>query len=157
MRREEGFVEALSAFTGIELIDPERYAGVTTATAQIASESLLTTYDYVDGVFCANESCTFGLLLALRSLGLVGDIRLVGFDANERLVAALEQGDLEGLVVQSPVEMGYLGVKTAVDYLKGVTVELRQNTGVTLATRENMQDPIIAELLTPDLSRLLDR
>ena len=157
MRREEGFVEALSAFTGIELIDPERYAGVTTATAQIASESLLTTYDYVDGVFCANESCTFGLLLALRSRGLVGDIRLVGFDANERLVAALEQGDLEGLVVQSPVEMGYLGVKTAVDHLRGVTVELRQNTGVTLATRENMKDPIIAELLTPDFSLLLDR
>ena len=157
MRREEGFVEALSAFTGIELIDPERYAGVTTATAQIASESLLTTYDYVDGVFCANESCTFGLLLALRSRGLVGDIRLVGFDANERLVAALEQGDLEGLVVQSPVEMGYLGVKTAVDHLRGVTVELRQNTGVTLATRENMQDPIIAELLTPDFSLLLDQ
>jgi ribose transport system substrate-binding protein len=157
MRREEGFVEALSAFTGIELIDPKRYAGVTTATAQIASESLLTTYDYVDGVFCANESCTFGLLLALRSRGLAGVIRLVGFDSNERLVTALEQGELEGLVVQNPVEMGYLGVKTAVDHLQGVAVELRQDTGVTLATRENMKDPIIAKLLTPDLSRLFDQ
>ena len=157
MRREEGFVEALSAFPGIELIDPKRYAGVTTATAQIASESLLTTYDYVDGVFCANESCTFGLLLALRSRGLAGVIRLVGFDSNERLVTALEQGELEGLVVQNPVEMGYLGVKTAVDHLQGVAVELRQDTGVTLATRENMKDPIIAKLLTPDLSRLFDQ
>ena len=69
MRREEGFVDALSDFTGIELIDPKRYAGVTTATAQIASESLLTIYDDVDGIFCANESCSFGLLLALRSRG----------------------------------------------------------------------------------------
>ena len=74
-----------------------------------------------------------------------------------KYLRALEQGDLEGLVVQSPVEMGYLGVKTAVDHLRGVTVELRQNTGVTLATRENMQDPIIAELLTPDFSLLLDQ
>ena len=108
-------------------------------------------------VFFVRTSRALGLLLALRSLGLVGNIRLVGFDANERLVTALEQGALEGLVVQSPVEMGYLGVKTAVDHLQGVTVELRQNTGVTLATHENMKDPIIAELLTPDLSRLLDR
>ena len=53
--------------------------------------------------------------------------------------------------------MGYLGVKTAVDHLQGVAVELRQDTGVTLATRENMKDPIIAELLTPDLSLLFDQ
>ena len=157
MRREEGFVDALSDFTGIELIDPKRYAGVTTATAQIASESLLTIYDDVDGIFCANESGSFGLLLALRSRGLAGDIRLVGFDSNERLVTALEQGELDGLVVQNPVEMGYLGVKTAVDHLQGATVEILQDTGVTLATRENMHDPAIAELLTPDLSRLFER
>ena len=111
MRREEGFVAALSAFADIELIDPKRYSGVTTATAQIASESLLTAYDDVDGIFCANESSTFGMLLALRGRGLAGRIRFIGFDANEGLVEALELGELDGLVVQNPMGMGYLGVK----------------------------------------------
>ena len=156
MRREEGFIEGLATFPDIELVDPKRYSGVTTATAQAASESLLTTYDDVDGIFCANESSTFGMLLALRSRGLAGDIRVIGFDANEGLVAALEQGELDGLVVQNPMGMGYLGVKTAVAHLQSAAVELRQDTGVTLATRDNMHEPDVASLLAPDLDRYLD-
>ncbi len=157
MRREEGFVAALSAFADIELIDPKRYSGVTTATAQIASESLLTAYDDVDGIFCANESSTFGMLLALRGRGLAGRIRFIGFDANEGLVEALELGELDGLVVQDPMGMGYLGVKTAVAHLRAQAVELRQDTGVTLATRDNMHEPDVASLLAPDLARYFDR
>ncbi|MBL03415.1 MAG: sugar ABC transporter substrate-binding protein [Acidobacteria bacterium] len=157
MRREEGFIEALAEFPNIELIDPKRYSGVTTATAQIAAENLLTTYDKVDGIFCANESCTFGLLLALRSRGLAGKIRFVGFDTNSELVDALGEGELDGLVVQDPMAMGYLGVKTAVAHLASESVELRQNTGVRLATRENMHESDIAQLLAPDLSRYLEQ
>ena len=157
MRREEGVVEALGEFPNVELIDPKRYSGVTTATAQVAAENLLTSYDKVDGIFCANESCTFGLLLALRSRGLAGKIRFVGFDANAELVDALGEGELDGLVVQDPMAMGYLGVKTAVAHLASESVELRQDTGVRLATRENMHDPDIAQLLAPDLSRYLEQ
>ena len=157
MRREEGFVEALSAFADVELIDPKRYSGVTTATAQIASESLLTAYEDVDGIFCPNESSTFGMLLALRARGLACSIRFIGFDATEGLVEALENGELDGLVVQNPMGMGYLGVKTAVAHLRAQEVELRQDTGVTLATRDNMHEPDVASLLAPDLARYLER
>lgn len=154
MRRADGFVETLAEFPGVELVDPKRYSGVTTATAQVASESLLTTYDDVDGIFCANESSTFGMLLALRSRGLAGQIRFIGFDANEGLIDALAEGELDGLVVQNPMAMGYLGVKTAVTYLQSGAVDLRQDTGVRLATRDNMDDPGIQRLLSPDLSYL---
>ena len=106
MRRAEGFIEALGEFPNVELVDPPRYSGVTTATAQVASESLLTAYDSVDGIFCPNESSTFGMLLALRSRGLAGQIRFIGFDANDSLVEALERGELDGLVVQNPMGMG---------------------------------------------------
>ncbi|MBU23815.1 MAG: substrate-binding domain-containing protein [Vicinamibacterales bacterium] len=157
MRREEGFVEALATFPDIELVDPQRYSGVTTATAQVAAESLLTTHDDVDGIFCANESSTFGMLLALRSRELAGEITFIGFDANESLVAALAEGELAGLVVQNPMGMGYEGVRTAVAHLQGAPVDLRQDTGVRLATRDNMNDPEIAELLTPDLARYLEQ
>lgn len=155
IQREKGFVEAISKFPEIELIDPKRYAGPTRATAQEASENLLTADSNVQGIFCPNESSTFGMLLALRSRGLAGKIRFVGFDASPGLVEALAKGELDGLVVQNPMKMGYLGVKTAVAYLHGNPVEQQQDTGVVLVTGETMNRPEYKELLSPDLSKYL--
>ncbi|TAH34663.1 MAG: sugar ABC transporter substrate-binding protein [Planctomycetota bacterium] len=156
MQREQGFVDTVSQAAGIELVDPRRYAGASRASAQDAAENLLATYSDVHGVFCPNESSTFGMLLALRSRGLAGKVRFVGFDASAGLVTALSAGELDGLVIQDPVKMGYLGVKTAVEAACGRPVEQRVDTGVAVATRENMQQPEVAALLHPDLS-VLDR
>lgn len=154
VQREKGFTDTIAKSRGIELIDPKRYAGATRATAQDAAESLLTTYTDLQGVFTPNESSTFGMLLALRSRGLAGKVRFVGFDSSPGLVEALSKGEIEGLVVQNPVRMGYLGVKTAYDVLKKKPVQPRIDTGVTLVTAKNMSQPDVKELLNPDLSVL---
>ena len=155
LQREAGFVDALQGQPGIELIDPRRFAGATRATAQEAGENLLAAHAGVAGVFCSNESATFGMLLALRSRGLAGKVRCVGFDASTGLVEALAAGELDGLVVQNPMQMGYLGVKLALDAMAGRAVPARVDTGVVVATRANMQQPEVAELLHPDLDRYL--
>ncbi len=156
VERERGFVEALAKTPGVTLVDPKRYAGPTRATAQEASENLLTADSDVQGIFCPNESSTFGMLLALRSRGLTGKIHFVGFDASPGLVEALRKGELDGLVVQNPLKMGYTGVKTAVDYLNAKKVEPLQDTGVVLVTKETMDQPQYKELLSPDLSQYLE-
>ena len=46
---------------------------------------------------------------------------------------------IDGLVLQDPVNMGYLGVKTMVAHIKGEPVEKRIDTGVRLVTRDNME------------------
>lgn len=157
VERERGFVEALAGFPDIELVDPKRYAGPTRATAQEASENLLTVHGgEVQAIFCPNESSTFGMLLALRSRNLSGKIRFVGFDASPGLVEALGKGELDGLVVQNPMKMGYVGVKTAVEALQGKAVPTQQDTGVVIVTKENMDQAEYQELLNPDLARYLD-
>ena len=138
------------------MLDPKRYAGPTRDSAQQAAENLLTANSDVDGVFCPNESSTFGMLLALRSRGLAGKIHFVGFDASPGLVSALANGELDGLVVQNPLKMGYLGVKTAVDFLSGKQVEQKLDTGVVLVTKETMDQPEYKELLSPDLAKYLE-
>lgn len=155
LQRELGFTEALAAHKGIELIDPKRYSGPTRATAQEASENLLTAHTDIQGVFCSNESATFGMLLALRGRNLAGKVQFVGFDASPGLVDALGKGEMAGLVVQNPVKMGYLGVKTLVDHLNKKPVEPRVDTGVMMVTKENMSTPAAAELLNPDLKSML--
>jgi ribose transport system substrate-binding protein len=155
--REEGFLEQLSAnFPGVRVISSDQYAGATRDTAKRASENLLNQYGAeIEGIFAANESSTIGMLLALQDIGLAGALPFVGFDSTEMLVDALRAGELQGLVMQNPMRMGYLGVRTMVEHLQGVTVERLIDTGVTVVTPENMDDPAMQDLLAPPIERYL--
>jgi ribose transport system substrate-binding protein len=94
---------------------------------------------------------------ALRDLGLAGGkVKMVGFDAGSQSVTDMKNGDVQGLVVQNPLLMGYLGVVTAVKHLQGEKVNKRIDTGVVLVTPENMNEPPIKELLYPPLSQYLN-
>lgn len=153
--REEGFVEAMKDFSGITVIDPGQFAGATRATAQEASENLLARYAEVDGIFCPNESSTFGMLIALRAKGVSGKVHFVGFDASDAAVEALRKGEIDGLVLQNPIRMGELGVQTLLDHMSGTRQETRIDTGVAIVTPSNIDDPAMKELVSPDLNALL--
>lgn len=161
MNRERGFLDAMAENPGIQVVSANQYGGATTETAYKASENLLAplrTPDgglAIDGIFCPNESTTFGMLRALQDGGFAGKVRFVGFDSSQKLVEALRAGQIDALVLQNPFRMGYLGVKTLVEYLQGRQVDKRIDTGVTLVTRENMDEPEIRELLEPDLDKWL--
>jgi ribose transport system substrate-binding protein len=73
----------------------------------------------------------------------------VGFDASEPLVDAMRQGKIQGLVVQNPIRMGELSVKTIIKHLEKQEVEPKISTGEVLVTPENMHDPEIAKLIDP--------
>ena len=63
---------------------------------------------------------------------------------------------MQGLVVQNPVRMSYLAVLTLMKHLRGETVEKRIDTGVTVVTQENMEQPEIKELIYPPLDKYLN-
>jgi len=161
MNREQGFLDAVAECEGIQVISDNQYGGATTESAYRASENLLAPYRTadggldIDGIFCPNESTTFGMLRALQDGELAGRVRFVGFDSSEKLVQALEQEHINGLVLQNPMRMGYLGVKTMVAHLRGEEVEKRIDTGVHLVTRQNMEEEEMSRLLKPDLDKWL--
>jgi ribose transport system substrate-binding protein len=156
-QREAGFYDTLTKeFPEIVLLVKDQYAGATTETAYQLAENLLSRFPDVDGVFAPNESSTFGTLRALQEARLGGKVVFVGFDSSPKLIQGLRDGDLQGLVIQNPVQMGYLGVKTIVAHLRGEPVEKVIDTGVVLATKENMDTPEIRALLSPDLSLIDD-
>ena len=159
MKREQGFLDAIAEHSGIEVVSSNQYGGATTESAYQASENLLAPLKdangqlTIQGIFCPNESTTFGMLRALQDAGLAGSVLFIGFDSSEKLVEALENDQLHGLVLQNPFKMGYLGVKTMVAHLNGQSVEKRIDTGVVLVTKDNMNDPELKEVLTPDLDK----
>ena len=155
--REEGFVTELKQkFPNIELISSDQYAGATRDTAKRASENLLNRFgDEVQGIFTPNESSTAGMLLALQDINKAGKVSFVGFDASQVFIDAMRAGQLNGIVVQNPFNMGYLGVRTMVDHLLGKSVEKKIDTGVMLVTNENMSSPEVQTLLHPPLDQYL--
>ena len=161
MNRELGFVQAMEAHEGIELVSQNQYSGATTESAYKKSENLLARFTddsglTIDGIFCPNESSTFGMLRALQDSGNAGKVKFVGFDSSEKLVLALAKKEINGLVLQDPLKMGYLSVKTIVAHMRGDSVEQRIDTGVGVATPENMDEPEMTALLNPDFKKWLD-
>ena len=102
-----------------------------------------------DGVFCPNETSTAGMLIALEDRQLAGKVKFVGFDAQPRLIAGLRDGKLQGLVLQDPFKMGYVGVRTMLGHLDGRKVEPEIDTGAAVVTPENMNTPQMQRLLYP--------
>jgi len=155
--REAGFIEQLKQkFPGVELISTDQYAGATRDTAKRASENLLNRFgDVVQGIFTPNESSTAGMLLALQDIGKAGKVSFVGFDASQTFIDAINANQLQGIVVQNPFNMGYLGVKTIVESLQGKPVQPKIDTGVMLVTKDNLSAPEVQTLLHPPLDQYL--
>jgi ribose transport system substrate-binding protein len=157
--REKGFIDTVRAHPELRLTSDSQYGGATTETAERASENLLAAQradsGKVQGIFAPNESTTFGMLLALRKAGLAGKMHLVGFDASDKLVQAVREGEIDALVVQRPFQMGYLAVQTIALHLKGQRVDKRIDTGSVLVTKDNLDGPDIKALVHPDLKTWL--
>jgi ribose transport system substrate-binding protein len=155
--REAGFLDALKKHPGLELVSADQYAGATRETAFQAAQNLMNRYGKdLSGVFCPCEPITITLTKALREIGQGGGrVKVVGFDAGTQSVADLKSGDVQALVVQNPMRMGYLGVKTVVARIRNQPVEAKVDTGITLVTATNQTDPEVQELLHPPLAKYL--
>jgi ribose transport system substrate-binding protein len=156
--REEGFLEVMKKdFPGIKLLSTDQHAGATRDTAKRVAENLLNRFGrQVNGIFACNESSAVGMLLALRDAGLAGGkVKFVAFDSGEALNAGLKAGDVQGMVVQNPMRMGYLGVKTMVAVLQGKKVDPVIDTGVGFVTKENFNAPEMADIVNPPLDKYL--
>lgn len=148
--REQGFLDELAEnHPGIKVISSNQHGGATRNTALAASQNLLMRYGReVNGIFAPNESTAAGMLLALDNVGLgKGKVKLIGYANSEVFADALRSGDLQGLVLQDPVKMGYLGVKHVVQVLRGEKVPERVDTAVVMATPENVDQPEVQALI----------
>lgn len=88
--------------------------------------------------------------LALGAIGQaegLGDISVIGFDAGKEQIEALENGDLDGLVVQNPFGMGYAAVTAAARTVLQIGNQAQVDTGYIWVDRENLEDADVQALL----------
>lgn len=116
--REQGFIDTIRS-SNIKLL-PIVHLGTNIAEIRLNADRYLRQYfDEMDGLFTPNEMTTLGALAELRLKTKPGRIIHIGFDLDRYLLQGLSSGELAGLALQQPHEMGYMGVKLAVDALNG--------------------------------------
>lgn len=77
----------------------------------------------------------------------IDDAVVMGFDAGKEQLEALENEELDGLVVQNPFGIGYSSVIAAARSALEIGNEAIVNTGYTWVTRDNMEQEAIQNML----------
>ncbi len=128
--RGKGFNQVVSKNSGVTVV-AKQTANFNRAEGLRVFENILQAQPDIDGVFAHNDEMILGAIQAAKASGRSKGIVFVGFDAVDDAVNAVNAGDLEATVAQQPAVIGELGVKTAVDYLNGKSVQ--QNIPVPLS------------------------
>lgn len=148
IQRQQGFEQELKKYPNIHLVAVQ-YDQSDINTALSEMENILTAHPNLKGVFAANEPGVIGVVHALLERGVVGKVKVVGFDNAPDEVSALAAGQVQALIVQDPYKIGYDGVAEVVDLIEHKSVPASLDTGAIVATKANMNTPQIHALLVP--------
>lgn len=146
--REQGYDLVMAEQSKVKQL-PTVYTEGTTESAYKKAKEIIKQYPNLKGIVGANQYMTEGICLAIEELGLSKKIKVVGFDSSNVIIEALEKGIIEAILVQKPFNMGYLGVKVAVDLFDGKKVEQDTDTGYKLITADTLYDTENQKLLYP--------
>lgn len=146
--REDGFRETLKKEFPDMVLAAEEY-GMSQSTKSLeVTSNILTAHPDLSGIFAANEPGAIGALNAVKNKGLVGKVKIVGFDASPILIAGIRDDSLDATIVQDPFQMGYQGVKALFEHLAGRPVQKEVHTRVALVTKANLETPEVQDLLS---------
>ena len=119
--RGEGFHKAIDAVADIEVV-AKQAADFDRAKGLTVMENILQGNKDIQAVFAHNDEMALGALQALEAAGMK-DVIVVGFDATDDAVKAVNDGKMAATVAQKPAEIGQKGVQTAMKVFKKESVE----------------------------------
>ena len=134
--REQGAKEAMEK-AGLKVIAIQP-ADSDRAKGQTVAENLLTANPNLKGIFATNDEMALGAANAAKSAGKT--LVIVGFDATNDALKAIEDGSMSGSVAQFPTKIGELGTLTAAKVARGEKVDAFVNTGVEVVSKDNLSN-----------------
>ena len=136
--RGQGFQEAIDAQNSVEVVASQT-ANFDRAEGLNVTENILQANPDVAGIFAQNDEMALGAVQALGDSA--GDeIKVVGFDAIEDALSAIQDGTMNATIAQQPEVMGSLGVENAISIINGESVEENIPVEVQLVTPENVSE-----------------
>ncbi|MDD4495750.1 MAG: sugar ABC transporter substrate-binding protein [Eubacteriales bacterium] len=117
-----GAKDTFAKYSNIK-IEASQSAQWSRAEAYAVTQNLLQSYPNVNAIFAANDEMAMGALEAVDEAGKTGQILITGLDANADARKAVDEGKLALTCNKNGYGQGYAGVKAAVDFLSGKTLE----------------------------------
>jgi ribose transport system substrate-binding protein len=149
-QRVNGFKQELTAkYPNIQIV-ADQADGSDSAKALSITQNILSAHPDIKGIYAANQQGGEGAAQALSAASLGGKVHLISFDASDPLISGLQSGTVDALVVQNPFKMGFDSLKAMVDQLRNGVKAQNEDTGVTLVTKANFNDPATQSLLNPN-------
>lgn len=150
IERQKGFVDEINS----KYKDKIEIVGVTycDGDSELAKEQALAFMEEYPGLKCiygTNEGAAVGIAAAVEEKNAQDRIVVIGFDSSDAEVAYLESGVIDGMVVQNPYNMGYLGVRNVNKVLEGKSIEEKFDTGATYVDMDNLKDEDTQWILYP--------
>ena len=147
IERENGMREGLGEYEN-QIMDVV-FCGSSYDRAYKLTADMLEKYPKMEVIMGTNEYSAVGAARAVKDLGLKGKVKVVGFDNSIEEIQLLEKGVFQGIIIQKPFNMGYLGVEQAVHILDGKKYEKNVDSGCKMITKENMYEEENQRLLYP--------
>ena len=113
------------------------------------TKELLEKHPQITVIAGLNEYSSVGAAKAVLELGLEDEIFMVGFDSSIQEVEYLEAEVFQAIVVQKPLNMGYLAIENTVQLLQKKEIPETVDSGSALITKETMYTPENQKLLFP--------
>ena len=136
--RGQGFQDAIDAQSAVEVVASQS-ANFDRAEGLNVAENILQANPNIAGIFAQNDEMALGAVQALGDSA--GDeVKVVGFDAIEDALSAIQDGTINATVAQQPAEIGSLGVENAISVINDESVEENIPVEVELVTQENVSE-----------------
>ncbi|MGL5657297.1 MAG: ABC transporter substrate-binding protein [Fusobacteriaceae bacterium] len=148
LHREKGFREEMAKHSKIEILNTQFSDGDKSKALSITQDIVMANPD-IKGVYGTNEGAAVGVARAIEEKGLQGKIAVIGFDSSEDEVRFINNGVMNGMMVQNPYQMGYKAVQTIVKVIKGEPVDKRIDTGAKFISKANINDEDSQKLIYP--------
>jgi ribose transport system substrate-binding protein len=135
--RIAGFLKEIKKFKNITTLKTQ-YTGDNPAQAAQTITSLYSAHPDLSGVFATNVLVAEGTDTGLKTTGVAGKVKIVGYDADPEQVADLKKGIVEALVAQEPYQEGVDGVQQAVNAINGKKTQSIL-TSLAVLTKSNLK------------------
>jgi ribose transport system substrate-binding protein len=131
--RGKGFHEAVDNKDGVKVV-AQQPADFDRAKGLSVMENILQGNKDIQAVFAHNDEMALGALQAIEAAGK--QILVVGFDATDDAVKAVNEGKMAATVAQKPAAIGETAVQTAIKVAKGEKVDSFIPVDLELVTKK---------------------
>lgn len=128
IKRKGGFEDALKSAPDIKIVSSQ-VADWNREKAKNIFQAIIVAHPDLNAVFACNDEMALGVIAALKAQNIPLDkIIVVGFDAINEAITAVNNGELSATIAQQPKLMGKNAIELTIKLLKGEKINSSYST-----------------------------